>query len=83
MTEEKRTVFVRVKFDTPIGTYFVPADEIEDTKTAYQDYVEEATSLLINPDRPNGVFSFTDHDGDVIFLMEGTIQNSIITVERL
>ncbi|GAG02432.1 unnamed protein product [marine sediment metagenome] len=74
-------ITVRVRIQTPLGVYCVPANEIEDTKTAYQDYVEEATALIMHSDK--GIANFTDSDGDVVFLMPGTIKNSVITVERL
>lgn len=74
-------ITVRVRIETPLGVHCVPSNEIEDTKTAYQDYVEEATAMITNSD--NGIATFTDDDGDVVFLMPGVIKNSIITVERL
>ena len=74
-------ITVRVKIATLLGVYYVPSNEIENTKTSYQDYVEEATAMITHSE--NGIASFTDEDGDVVFLMPGTIKNSIITVERL
>ena len=74
-------ITVRVRIQTPLGVYCVPSNEIEDSKTAYQDYVEEATEMITNSD--NGIASYTDSSGDVVFLMPGTIRNSVITVERL
>ena len=76
-----KMITVRVKIETPLGDHYIPSNEIEDSKTAFQDYVEEATAMLTHSE--NGIASFTDIDGDVVFLMPGTIKNSVITVERL
>lgn len=77
MTEKMN---VRVLIETPVGSYRLPSNEIEDTKTSYQDYVEEVTALLLGS--KEGFYNFTDDDGDVVFLMQGTINNSVITVEK-
>lgn len=73
---------VRVKFETPLGVYYGRTDEITDTKISFQDYVAEATSLIVDAG-PGGVASFTDEDGDVVFLMSETLKNSIIVVEKV
>jgi len=81
MVKNMTKITVRVRIDTPLGEYYLPSNEIEDTKTSYQDYVEEVTALLVHSDE--GFYNFTDEEGDVVFLMQGTINNSIITVENL
>jgi len=81
MVKNMTKITVRVRIDTPLGEYYLPSNEIEDTKTSYQDYVEEVTALLVHSDE--GFCNFTDEEGDVVFLMQGTINNSIITVENL
>lgn len=81
MVKNMTKITVRVKIETPLGDYYIPSDEIEDSKTAFQDYVAEATEMITNSE--NGIASYTEEDGDVVFIMPGTISNSVITVENL
>jgi len=81
MVKNMTKITVRVLIKTPLGDYYLPSNEIEDTKTEYQDYVEEVTALLVHSDQ--GFYNFTDCAGNVVFLMQGTINNSVITVEKV
>ena len=74
MTEIK----VRFKIITPLGEYFGRLDTIPN-KHAFQDYVEEATSLIVDAGE-GGVANFTDNRGRVVFIMQETLKNSIIEV---
>ncbi len=73
---------VRVKFETPLGVYYGKLDEIPSGENSFQDYVAEATSLIVDAG-PGGVASFTNSEGDAVFLMSETLQNSIIVVEKI
>jgi hypothetical protein len=73
-------ISVRVKFETPLGVYYGKLDEIPSGENSFQDYVVEVTSLIAGP---GGVASFTNSEGDTVFLMSETLKNSIIVVEKI
>jgi len=77
-----KTCIARFSVITPLGKYTSKGDKIENTKEAYQDYVEEATALIADPGA-TGVASFTDDQGKVVFIMRETLQNSVIEVEKV
>ena len=77
-----KTINARLKVVTPLGTYYSEGDEIPATKTDFQDYVMEITSLITDAGK-NGVASFTNDEGDVVFIMPDTIQNSVVIVEKV
>lgn len=83
MTEKK--CIARLRVITPLGIYTCKGDEINDTKIAFQDYVEEVTSLIVHGLEGNvgGVPNFTDEEGKVVFIMPGTMKNSVVTVEKV
>ena len=72
----------RVKFITPLGTYYGKSDEIDDTKNSFQDYVQEATSPIVDAG-DGGITSFTDYEDRTIFIMPEVLKNSVILVERI
>ncbi len=82
MFNKSKTCIARFSIITPLGKYTSKGDEITNTKESFQDYVAEATALITNPGA-TGVASFDDDQGRAVFIMPETLQNSVITVEKV
>jgi len=74
-------ILARMKIQTPLGTLYSKGDEIDDDESEYVEYVKEITSLII--DSEDGVASFEDESGNIVFIMPEILKNSIIMVERV
>ena len=68
-----------MRIETPLGSWFSKGDTID--KSEYVDYVKEITSLII--DSEDGVASFEDEKGQIVFIMPEILKNSIITVIKV
>ena len=82
MVKKMTKIKARLRVVTPHGHICSKIDEIFDTKISFQDYVEEVTSHIGNCGK-DGVATFTDDSGNVVFIMRETLNNSIIYVEKV
>jgi len=77
-----KTIKARLRVVTPHGHICSKVDEIPNTKIAFQDYVMEVTSLIVDAG-PDGIANFTEDGGNVVFIMPETLKNSIVYVEKV